>query len=110
MRRGGRGRRYGIPTGESRPESIDDYTGFKVHLDTLKKDWQGLLTQNPDRRNPPDFVRGVKDDQSLPYSRPESADVFVALPLLWQDGVTFITTQSGGNDIYQEGIIAEATL
>lgn len=109
MRRRG-SKSYGIPTGEPRPESIDDYTGFKVHLDTLKKDWQGLLTQRPDIRNSQDFVRGVKDDQSLPYSRPESPDQYIAAPIIWEDGISFLTTQSGGRNIFEEGIDPVDTL
>lgn len=109
MRRRG-GRSYGISTGEPRPEAIDDYTGFKVHLDTLKKDWQGLLTQHPDIRSPQDFVRGIKDDQSLPYSRPESPDTFVAGPLVWQDGTTFITPQNGIGVLLTQGVDPSDTL
>lgn len=103
MRRRG-GKSYGIPTGEPRPEAIDDYSGFKVHLDTLKKDWQGLLTQQPDIRNPQDFVRGIKDDQSLPYSRPEPPDQFIAGPLIWEDGTTFITPENGVGVLLAQGI------
>lgn len=93
---------HGTPVGEPQPQAIDDYSGFKVPLGELKKDWQGLLTVSPDIRSPQDFVRGVKDDQSLPYSRPESADTFIALPITWESGA-FITSQQG-NDIYHEGI------
>ncbi len=100
----------GTPTGEPRPQSIDDYSGFKVPLEKLRKDWQGLLTVSPDVRNSQDFVRGVKDDQSLPYSRPESADQFVALALEWEDGTTFITAQSGGGVLLTEGIDPAETL
>lgn len=30
-------------------------------------------------RNPQDFVRGIRDDQSVPWSRPKAADNFVSL-------------------------------
>lgn len=102
------GKSYGISTGEPRPVGIDDYTGFKVHLDTLQKDWQGLRTQDPDIRNPQDFVRGVKDNSSLPFARPEAPDTFVALPLLWQDG-RIMTTQTG-DVILGEGLNPADTL
>ena len=104
MRRG-RGKKFGIPTGEPRPEAIDDYSGFKVHLDTLKKDWQGLLTQRPDIRNPQDYLRGIKDDQSLPYARPETQDQFIAGPIIWEDD-QIMTLQTGGV-ILTEGVVPE---
>lgn len=105
MRRSIRGgKKYGTPTvSPPRPQAIDDYSGFKVPLESLKKDWQGLYTQDPDRRNPQDFMRGIKDNMALPYSRPEVADQFVAGPILWENE-DFVTKQSGGGDIYTEGV------
>ena len=91
----GVGKRDGTPTGEPVPQGLDDYSGFKVPLGKLEKDWQGLYSVSPDRRNPQDFVRGVKDDQSLPFARPEPPDEYVALPILWEDGVTIMTAQNG---------------
>lgn len=91
---GRRGNRYSAGVGKANgtptvdppePQAIDDYSGFKVPLSRLSKDWQGLYTVSPDRRNPQDFVRGVKDDPSLPFSRPEVPDQYVAGPLLWED-------------------------
>jgi hypothetical protein len=64
------------------PNAIDDYTGFKVPLSSLKKDWKGLLAVDPEKRNPQDFVRGVRDNQALPYSRPEAPDTFIDGPFL----------------------------
>lgn len=91
----------GTPTGEPTPQAIDDYSGFKVPLSELKKDWQGLLTVAPDIRNPQDFVRGIKDVQALPYSRPEPPNTFLAAPITWESGA-FMTTELGGV-IYDEG-------
>lgn len=111
MRRG-RGKRYGTPTGAPTPQAIDPASGFKVDLDTLVRQWDGQMISRKfvDIRNPQDFVRGVKDVQTLPFARPEPPDTYIAQPILWEDGVTFITTESGGNDIYQEGVIASDTL
>lgn len=64
------------------PNAIDDATGFKVKLADLRKQWDGAMVVNPDRRNPQDFVRGVPDRSNLPFSRPESPDVFVTTPVL----------------------------
>lgn len=106
MRRGIRGGKInGTPTANPpRPQAIDDYTGFKVDLDSLRKDWQGLYTQGPDVRNPQDFLRGIKDNMALPYSRPEVSNQFVAGPLLLEDGVTFIMAQNGTDVLYSEGV------
>ncbi len=111
-RRGGRynagvGKRDGTPTvNPPTPQGIDDYSGFKVPLERLKKDWQGLYTVSPDIRNPQDFLRGTKDNMALPYSRPEVANQFVAQPILWENG-DFMTTESGDN-IFTEGVLPSA--
>lgn len=101
MRRRGKDR-YGTPTGEPVPQGIDDYTGFKVPLADLKKDWAGLYAVDPDRRNPQDFVRGVKDLSNLPFARPESEEISVALPIFWQSGA--IMTSQRGRVLLTEGI------
>lgn len=95
QRRGGKS--YGTPTGEPVPQAIDPASGFKVPLSNLAKQWDGQLidTRFIDKRNPQDFVRGIKDDQSLPYSRPESPDQFIADNIIWQDGTTIMTAQNG---------------
>lgn len=111
MRRRG-GKSYGIPTGEPVPQAIDPASGFKVPLTNLERQWDGQLIDARfiDKRNPQDFVRGIKDDQSLPYSRPESPDTFIAGPLVWQDGTTFITNQNGVNVLIAQGVDPADTL
>lgn len=79
-------KRYGTPTQPPTPQAIDSWSGFKVNLSDMKRQWDGNYTVDPDIRNPQDFVRGVKDDPSLPFARPEAPNVYVAQPLLWQDG------------------------
>lgn len=80
--------RYGTPTGPPQPQAIDPASGFKVPLSNLVRQWDNQLVDYRfvDKRNPQDFVRGVKDVQTLPYARPETPNTFVAVPLLWQDG------------------------
>ena len=90
-----------------RPKTIDQYSGFKVNLSDLKKDWQGLLTVSPDRRNPQDYLRGIKDNMALPYASPEPANEFVSQPLIWENG-DFIMAENGTDVIYSEGIDATA--
>lgn len=87
---------YGTPVvNPPEPQAIDDYSGFKVPLSRLSKDWQGLYSVDPDKRNPQDFVRGIKDDQSLPYSRPEAPNDFIAGPIAWESDA-LMTTELGG--------------
>lgn len=85
------------------PIGIDDWSGFKVRLSDLKKEWDNLYTVDPDIRNPQDFVRGVKDDMSLPFSRPEAPDVFVSGPILMENGNP-IYMEDGVTQIYTEGV------
>ncbi len=111
MRRGRfGGKRYGTPTSPPEPQAIDPASGFKVRLSDLARQWDNQLIDKRfiDKRNPQDYVRGVKDDQSLPYARPEPPDVFIALPILWQDG-RFMTSQTG-NILLTEGIDPADTL
>lgn len=66
--------------GTPEPQAICDASGFKVPLSHLVRQWDGALVDKRfvDKRNPQDFVRGVRDDQSLPYSRPEAPDTFIS--------------------------------
>lgn len=109
-RRGGK--RWGTPTGEPKPQAIDPASGFKVDLDQLERQWDNQLIDKRfiDKRNPQDYLRGIKDDQSLPYSRPEPPDVYVAGPILWQDGLTFVIAQNGVDVLLTEGVDAIETL
>lgn len=101
------GKKYGTPTvNPPEPQAIDPASGFKVPLKNLVRQWDGQLVDARfvDIRNPQDFVRGVKDNQNLPYSRPETTDVFLAQPILWEDGA-YMTTEDG-ETIYAEGVLA----
>lgn len=102
---------YGTPTVHPPvPQAIDDYTGFKVPLHSLKRDWQNLLTMGPDKRNPQDYLRGVRDQQALPYSRPEVADSFVAGPIIWQDGSFMSVQGTSGALLLTQGVDPADTL
>lgn len=61
------------------PNAICDFSGFKVKLSDLVKNWDGAMVASRfvDRRNLQDFVRGVPDRQALPFARPEGPDVFI---------------------------------
>jgi hypothetical protein len=105
----GVGKKNGTPTIDPpTPQAIDDYSGFKVPLSKIRKDWQGLYSVSPDIRNPQDFVRGVKDDPSLPFSRPEAPDEYIATALLWEDGRVMLGED--GRVLLSEGLIPGDTL
>jgi len=57
---------------------ICDQCGFKYKANELRKQWDGLWVCKKcfDKRNPQDFVRGVKDDTSPNLSRPRGSLVF----------------------------------
>lgn len=97
---------FGTPTGPGKSQGIDDWSGFKVDHDKLRLEWDGLRTVDPDIRNPQDFVKGVKDDQSLPWARPEAPDVFMAENLLTEDG-QFLYTEDG-QPLLTEGLTVTA--
>lgn len=67
--------------GEPKPQAICDASGFKVDADRLVRQWDGAMCDRrfvDKRRQPQDFVRGVRDDQRHPNPRPEAADTFIA--------------------------------
>lgn len=58
---------------------ICDISGFKCKASETVLRWDGLrvLKRFSEERQPQDFVRGVKDNPSVPWVRPEQADVFL---------------------------------
>lgn len=102
--------RLGTPTGRPVPQAIDPASGFKVPLSNLVRQWDGEMVDRRfvDKRNPQDFVRGVKDTQTLPYARPESPDSFVAFNIAWENGA--IMTSETGDALLTEGINPGETL
>lgn len=60
---------------------ICDTCGFKFKASQLRKQWDGVMACRKcwDYRNPQELVRGVKDDQHVAISRPESTDTFTAV-------------------------------
>lgn len=53
---------------------IDDRTGFAFRAEYTQMEWTGLIVSKRvwEPRQPQDFVRGVNDDQTVPYARPRS--------------------------------------
>lgn len=54
-----------------------DRCGFDYHADQMKKEWNGLRVCKScwEPRHPQEFVRGRKDDSSVPWTRSEGEDV-----------------------------------
>lgn len=57
---------------------IADCCGFKVKASTTRKQWNGLRVciRHWEAQHPQDFLRGKRDDQSVPDPRPDSAPIF----------------------------------
>jgi hypothetical protein len=97
-------RRRNEPSGDAtEPNAIDPRSGFKVKLSELRREWTGDMVAERfwDRRNPQDLVRAVADNQALPFSRPETLDISVSLPILTEDD-NWLYSESG-QAIYTEG-------
>lgn len=56
-----------------------DLCGRKEKSSKAMKTWDNFRVchHHKEARNPQDFVRGVKDNQTVPWSRPEAPDTFV---------------------------------
>lgn len=57
---------------------ICDRCGFKYKASQMKETWDGLMVCKKDwePRQPQDYVRGVKDNQAVPWTRPKVEVVF----------------------------------
>lgn len=92
---------------EPEPQAIDPRSGFKVPLSNLVREYTGELIDKRfvDRRNAQDFVRGRADKVALPHARPEPPDVFMALNIIWEDGLTPIISEVGAA-VMEEGMLS----
>lgn len=63
-------------------DAVCSMCGRKRKASTMEKNWQGLYRCpiHNEIRQPQDFVRGVKDDQGVPWAQPYEID-FVQFPL-----------------------------
>lgn len=59
--------------------ALCDVCGRKFHASKLALRWDGLrcCEQDWEIRQPQDFVRGVDDNQIVPWSRPEPGNSFI---------------------------------
>ena len=53
---------------------ICDVCGFRFHSGDLRKRWDGMYVCKDDyeERHPSDFLRGIEDNPSVPWTRPDS--------------------------------------
>ncbi len=58
---------------------ICDLCGVKEKSNKAEKTWDNFYVcrKHKEVRNPQDFVRGVKDNQSVPWTRTNPADTFI---------------------------------
>ena len=58
---------------------IDDRTGFKIRAEKSRKQWNNIIVSPNvwEIRQPQDFVRGVRDLQTVPDARPRQPNLFV---------------------------------
>jgi len=59
--------------------AICDRCGIKYKASELKMEWDNLFVCNDcwEERHPQDFVRGLRDDQTVPIARPRPPDLFI---------------------------------
>jgi hypothetical protein len=84
------------------PQAIDDATGFKVDHRRLKRQWDGAMVVDPDKRNPQDMLKARPERQGIPNPRPEQPDSFIATNILWEDDLTPMMEEDG-NAILTQG-------
>lgn len=68
-------------------QALCDASGFKYPISQLVRQWDGAMVHRSflDKRNPQDFVTGVRDNSAPRLSRPEAPDVFIATPVTPDD-------------------------
>lgn len=69
-----------------RMRAICDASGFKCYADQLVRQWDGAMTlpQFCDKRNPQDFVTGIKE-RVPSWGRPEATDTFISAQITPDD-------------------------
>ena len=79
------------------PVAIDPASGFKVPYRNLVRQYDGEWVDRRfvDKRNPQDFLRARPDNPKLDHPRPEATDVFLAVNITMEDGITSIVAENG---------------
>lgn len=97
---------------------ICDRTGFAVRSERTQAEWQNLIVDRKvwEQRHPQDFVKGVNDDQTVPYARPRTPNLPVGTSLASQfqvygdlpSGPSF-EVQSGKIQVFRASSIVTAS-
>lgn len=60
---------------------ICDRTGFAVRAEHTQKQWNNIIVRNRsfEERQPQDFVRGRRDDQTVPQPRPRQTNQYLGV-------------------------------
>ena len=71
--------------------ALCDVCGFKFKASELRKRWDNLRVCEKDweLRHPQDFLKSRRDNQSVPWTRPEGTDKLVTVNPLDPDDVTW---------------------
>lgn len=87
--------------------AICDRCGFKYKSFQLKQEWTGQMvcTDCWEPRHPQDLIKIPKDDQSIPWARPEPADVFITVTTVSASTGTQGGTVPSGNFDTNNGTI-----
>jgi hypothetical protein len=85
---------------------ICDRTGFKVRAEHTQKQWNNIIVRDRsfENRQPQDFVRGRRDDQTVPQPRPRQVNVFLGT----QTTVVSASTGSAFSDGFSLGFGVES--
>jgi hypothetical protein len=79
------------------PQALDPASGFKVPYRNLVRQWDGEFVDRRfvDKRNPQDMLKARPERPQLDHARPEPEDVFLAVNIVWEDGLTPIINADG---------------
>jgi hypothetical protein len=77
---------------------IDDRTGFKVRAEHTRKQWNNIIVRERsfEERQPQDFVRGRRDDQTVPEPRPRQVNQFLGVQTTLTQSTSITGAFSGG--------------
>lgn len=80
-----------------------DLCGKKEKSGRAMRTWDGfyVCSRHAEIRNPQDFVRGVADNQTTPWSRPEPGDIFPYEAYILLEAEV-VLLQEDGFELFQE--------
>jgi hypothetical protein len=93
---------------------ICDRCGSKFKFSDLKLEWDGLYvcTANGcwEARQPQDYVKGVRDDMSVPVSRPQQPNVFLGPLIVTETPIVSLSLKKIPNKIVAAVVSSVATI